>query len=91
MHWNFITKKLKVLWHAALLFVLIFSSTYIHSITLIQYLYSSVATRQGSSPSPHRWSDFWEKPPWGAELGIELGSTLQHADVLPSKLCRALP
>ncbi len=68
MHWNFRTKNLKVWWHDAT--ILIFSGTYIHSITFIQYLDSSVATRQGSSPSPHRWSDYWEKPPWGAELGI---------------------
>jgi hypothetical protein len=48
------------------LFILILSST----------MHLSDATRQGSSPSPHRWSAQWEKPPWGAEPGIELEPAL---------------
>jgi hypothetical protein len=24
-------------------------------------------------PFPHRWAAHWEKPPWDAEPGIELG------------------
>jgi hypothetical protein len=42
-------------------------------------------------PFPHRWAAQWEKPPWDAELGIELGPALQQADTLPpSKLRRTL-
>jgi len=68
---------------------LIFSSTYIHSITFIQYIH----------PSPLAEVPLhlliaghlkWEKPPWGAEPGIELGLALKQADALPFELCRIL-
>jgi hypothetical protein len=42
--------------------------------------HSFVNTRRGSSPSLHRWSAQWEKPPWDAEPGIELRPALQQAD-----------
>ncbi len=32
------------------------------------------------------WSAQWEKPAWGAEPGIELGSVLQQVDALPPEL-----
>ncbi len=56
---------------------------YIHTFHTI---HSSVATRRGSSPSPHRWSAQWEKHPWVAEPGIELGPALQQADAQQSEL-----
>jgi hypothetical protein len=44
----------------------------------ILILSSTVATRRvPPHPSPHRWSAQWEKPPWGAESGIELEPALQ--------------
>jgi hypothetical protein len=43
----------------------------------------SVIIRRGFSPSLHRLSAQWEKPPCGAEPGIELGPALQQADALP--------
>jgi hypothetical protein len=67
----------KVWWHAATLFViLIFSSTYTHSITLIKYIY------RGSS---HRYSQLSGKNLRDAEQGIELGpaSALQQAESPP--------
>ncbi len=63
---------------------------HIHSVHHIHTVHSSFAIRRGSSPSPHRWSAQWEKPPRSAEPRIELGPALQQADVLPSKLRRAL-
>jgi hypothetical protein len=45
--------------------------------------HSSVVIRRGSSPSPHRWSAQWEKPP---EPTIELRSAIQQADEVPTEL-----
>jgi hypothetical protein len=66
------------------LFILILNITYIHTV------HSSVVIRRGSSPSPHRWSAQWEKPPWGAEPSIDHGPALQQADALPTELRRTL-
>jgi hypothetical protein len=56
----------------------------------IHTVYSFVVIRLGSSPSPHRWSAHWEKPPRGAEPRIELGPALHQADTLPIELRRTL-
>ncbi len=48
--------------------------------------HSSVAI----SPSPHRWSAQWEKPPWGAEPRIELGPAIHQVDALLTELRRTL-
>jgi hypothetical protein len=67
------------------LLILILYITFIHSITFIQ-LHSSVVIQRGSSPSPHRWSAQWDKPPFrGAEPRINLGPSLQQADELPTE------
>ena len=55
------------------LFIFHIFVTYIHSFNHIHTLHLSVAIRRGSSPSSHRWSAQWEKPPWGAERGSNSG------------------
>jgi hypothetical protein len=70
-----------VWWHVAtLLFILIFSTTYINSITFLHCIHPS-PFRRGSSPSPHHWSAQWEKPPLGA---------LQQADAVPIEVRHTL-
>ncbi len=64
------------------LFLFIFHSlyhTYNHPITFIQYI------RRGLSPSPHRLTAQWDRPPCGAEPRIELGPAFQQADALPTE------
>jgi hypothetical protein len=57
---------------------------YNHPITFIQYI------RRGLSPSPHRSVAQWERPPCGAEPGIELGPAFQQADALPTEPRRTI-
>jgi hypothetical protein len=71
------------------LLILFLYITYIHTITLIQYI-KSVVIHRGFSPSPHRWSAQWDKPPWGAGPRIELGPAYPQADALPTELLRTL-
>ncbi len=72
---------LKVWWHDTTLFYIIY---YIHSFHHIHTIHSSVVIHRGSSPSPHRWSAQWDKPPWGAEPRIELELELElELDPLP--------
>ncbi len=83
------SKASKVWWNDATLFVYLnFLVHTVHSVHQILTIHSSVAIRRGSSPSAHRWSAHWEKPPRGAEPRIEVGHTLQQADALPSELRR---
>ncbi len=58
-----------------------------HPITFIQYI------RRGLTPSPHRlWLSGKERPPCGAEPGIELGTcAFQQADALPTEPRRTIP
>jgi Na+-transporting methylmalonyl-CoA/oxaloacetate decarboxylase gamma subunit len=70
------------------LFILIFCIRY--SFYHIHTVHSSVVIRQGSSPSPHRWSVQREKPPWGAKPRIELGPVLEQAEELPTELRHTL-
>ncbi len=73
----------RVWWQDATLFLFIFHIFYnIH--TFIQS-HLSVAIRRGLSPSPHRFSALWGKPPCGAGPRIELGPALQQADALPTE------
>jgi len=71
------------------LFILIFYSTYIHSVTFIQYIHPS--------PSPHyphhplisvQLSEI--KPPWSAEPRIEHGPALQKDHAPSTELCCTL-
>jgi hypothetical protein len=62
--------------------------TYIHSITFIKYVHSSVAISGGSSPSPHRWSALWEKHLWGAAIqesnsGLPYSKPSHHQLITP--------
>jgi hypothetical protein len=78
------------------MFIVIFDILfYIHSFHHINTGHSSVAIRRGYSPSPHRWSAQWEKPPWGVEPRIELCNTasrrtLNWATLLCTELRRTL-
>jgi hypothetical protein len=63
------------------LFILIFSSTYIHSITFIQYIHPSPIAEV-----PLHLLSSVGKPSWGAEPEIELGPALQQAEALSSYL-----
>jgi len=48
--------------------------TFLHQWTVVEApLYSFIAEQ------------LWQKPPWGAESGFELGSALQRVDVLPTE------
>ncbi len=78
---------LKVWWRdATLLVYFIFSSTYTHSITFIQYINLSPF----AEVPLHLLIAGQEKHPWGAELKIELGTALEQADALPFELRRTL-
>jgi hypothetical protein len=50
----------------------------------------SVTIRRGLSPFPHRLYAQWERPPCGAEPGIELGPALQQADARPTEPRRTI-
>ncbi len=63
--------------------------TYIHT-NHIHIIHISVAICWGLSPFPHRMYARWETPPYGAELGIELGPALQQADALPTEPRRTI-
>ncbi len=64
------------------------SCSFIH--TIHSHILTSMNICRGSSLFPHRWTAQWQTPPWGAELGFELGPALQRADVLPTEPCRTL-
>ncbi len=72
--------------HFFCLFCYFIVHKYIHSFSLVNTVHSSAAIRRASSPSPHRWSARWEKPPWGAEPRIELGPALQQGKALQTEL-----
>jgi hypothetical protein len=71
------------------LFLFIFSYFLQHTYTFIQSHYS-VTVRRDISPSPHRLSAQWEKPPCDAEPRIEFGPAPQQADALPTEPRRSI-
>jgi hypothetical protein len=80
-----IVKDLVAVCHSFCLFLYFITLIqYNHPITFIQYI------RRGLSPSPHRSVAQWERPPCGAEPGIELGPAFQQADALPTEPRRTM-
>ncbi len=63
-------------------FCLFFLLYIIH--TIIQSHSYNMYIRRGLSPSPHRLTAQWDRPPCGAEPRIELGPAFQQADALPT-------
>jgi hypothetical protein len=76
-------KGLVTLCHSFCLFWYFIMHTYIHIV------HSSFTIRRGSSPSPHRWSQWsaqWEKPSWGTEPQSNSGLPNSKPAELPRTL-----
>jgi hypothetical protein len=80
--------SLKVWWQDSTLFV--YFSYFITNIHSSYHTHLSVTICRGLSPSLHRLSAQWEKPPCGAEQRIELGPALLQADALTTESRRTI-
>ncbi len=76
-------KRLKVWWQYATLFVYFYIFFNIHTVQSSNHIHTIHSPRPLSISSSLVAQ--WERPPCGAEPGIELGPAFQQADALPTE------